>query len=117
MQSWNPTHRKVRDVWGTLIVSGTRQIEGFRKREKVCSFSAVNDSLLMWSHYGDNHRGFCIEYDLGTLSAEHFFCKNLYPVFYAKEFYSLRLFIEKLASAPRHDFRPMIPYVGHAAQV
>jgi hypothetical protein len=29
----------------------------------VCSLSAVSDSLLMWSHYAQHHRGFCVEYD------------------------------------------------------
>lgn len=29
----------------------------------VCSFSGVPDHLLMWSHYADHHRGFCVEYD------------------------------------------------------
>ena len=29
----------------------------------VCSFSAVGDHMLMWSHYAQHHRGFCVEYD------------------------------------------------------
>jgi len=29
----------------------------------VCSFSAVGDHLLMWSHYANHHHGFCVEYD------------------------------------------------------
>lgn len=29
----------------------------------ICSFSAVSNHLLMWSHYANNHRGFCVEYD------------------------------------------------------
>lgn len=29
----------------------------------ICSFSALRDHLLMWSHYADHHKGFCIEYD------------------------------------------------------
>ncbi len=28
----------------------------------IFSMSAVNDDILMWSHYADSHRGFCIEY-------------------------------------------------------
>lgn len=30
----------------------------------LCSFSKVNDSLLMWSHYCYNHKGVCIGLDL-----------------------------------------------------
>lgn len=29
----------------------------------VCSLSAVGDHMLMWSHYAQQHRGFCVEYD------------------------------------------------------
>lgn len=29
----------------------------------ILSMSAVPDSLLMWAHYGDSHRGFAIEFD------------------------------------------------------
>jgi len=29
----------------------------------ICCFSRVNDSILMWSHYGNKHKGFCIEFD------------------------------------------------------
>jgi hypothetical protein len=28
----------------------------------VCSFSASPDELLLWSHYADHHKGFCVEY-------------------------------------------------------
>ena len=30
---------------------------------KVACFSERKDSILMWSHYANNHTGFCIEYD------------------------------------------------------
>lgn len=35
----------------------------------ICSFSATSNHLLMWSHYANYHRGFCVEYDSreGTL--------------------------------------------------
>ena len=29
----------------------------------VCSFSCVNDDILMWSHYADSHRGICLEFN------------------------------------------------------
>jgi hypothetical protein len=29
----------------------------------VCCFSEKRDDLLMWSHYADGHRGFCLELD------------------------------------------------------
>jgi Protein of unknown function (DUF2971) len=33
----------------------------------VQCFSELFDNPLMWSHYADAHRGFCIEYDLNVL--------------------------------------------------
>ncbi len=87
------------------------KIQEFRKREKVCSFSTINDSLLMWSHYAEN-KGFCVEYDIQGLDEQHFFRKNLYPVLYTKEFYDLRPFMLRLAGGPRGDFRPMVPLVA-----
>ena len=29
----------------------------------ILCLTAVNDSMLMWSHYGDKHQGFCIEFE------------------------------------------------------
>lgn len=44
---------------------------------RVGCLSECNDSILMWSHYADNHRGICIEYDL--TNSIH---QKLYPVIY-----------------------------------
>jgi Protein of unknown function (DUF2971) len=57
--------------------------EGARWRDtiKCCSFSEVNDSILMWSHYADNHKGICIEYDFKNVSNRS--SENeLYPIRY-----------------------------------
>ncbi|WP_272151868.1 DUF2971 domain-containing protein [Tenacibaculum aiptasiae] len=32
------------------------------KNYKIACFSNVNNSNLMWSHYANNYRGFCVEY-------------------------------------------------------
>ena len=88
------------------------QLAAFKKLSKVCSFSEVSDSLLMWSHYADHHRGFCIEYDLAPLGAGHFFRKNLYPVVYSKDLYDLRPFMEGLTSGPRQQLKVMLPLVA-----
>lgn len=28
----------------------------------ICSFSEIPNDILMWSHYSDGHKGFCVEY-------------------------------------------------------
>ncbi len=33
------------------------------KKRGVCCFSENRDDLLMWAHYADSHRGFCLEFD------------------------------------------------------
>jgi hypothetical protein len=88
------------------IVKFLRQLQ---KRTKICSFSARNDSILMWSHYADNHRGFCIEYKLEGLEPSHPFRRKLYPVIYSDDLYDLAFFVESLAGPNRADFTPMAP--------
>lgn len=42
-----------------------KAIDTFTQRVKdigVCCFSRINDSILMWAHYGNSHRGFCLEF-------------------------------------------------------
>ena len=29
----------------------------------ICSFSEISNDILMWSHYSDSHKGFCIEFN------------------------------------------------------
>ena len=38
---------------------------------QIGCLSGINDSVLMWSHYADSHKGICIEYDI-----EHFTSKK-----------------------------------------
>lgn len=50
-----------------LLRSLVKMIEDFREKavnEKgISCFSETNDNLLMWSHYADKFRGFCLEFD------------------------------------------------------
>jgi hypothetical protein len=73
-----------------LANAAADNIAEWRKFAKICSFSEAPDTLLMWSHYADHHRGFCIEYDLESLgNPSHFFLRSLYPVLYSQDFYDL----------------------------
>ena len=52
----------------------------------VSCFSRINDSILMWSHYSNSHKGYCIKFDL--LEDQDFFMvpvivdyKDVYPYF------------------------------------
>jgi hypothetical protein len=54
-----------------LISDALSAVRQWRAVTKVSSSSEVSDSILMWSHYADNHRGFCVEYGLRGLASEH----------------------------------------------
>lgn len=56
----------------------------------VTCFSEVFDSILMWSHYGQNHSGICIEYDLLGMNEELSY--SPVPVLYKNTFPSLTRF-------------------------
>ena len=57
-----------------------------REDIRVASFSECKDSLLMWSHYADMHKGYCIEYkiDKNQNAREKLSRLNLLPVIYSK---------------------------------
>ncbi|MCX6600505.1 MAG: DUF2971 domain-containing protein [bacterium] len=40
-----------------------RVIDEIRSSIGVCCFSRIDNSIPMWSHYADGHKGICIEYD------------------------------------------------------
>jgi hypothetical protein len=58
-------------------------VSDFQQRGVAC-FSAKMDDILMWSHYADGHRGFCLEFDT---TYEPF--SKARPVIYAKTFPTL----------------------------
>jgi hypothetical protein len=62
-------------------------MDAIRGKVKACSFSERNDSVLMWSHYADQHKGFCIEYDTRALSANQ--QMRLFPVLYSPQLFDV----------------------------
>jgi hypothetical protein len=54
---------------------------------KICSFSGTKQSIIMWSHYADQHRGYCVEYETDSLPPEHLFVRMLYPVVYSEKLF------------------------------
>ncbi|PFP09389.1 hypothetical protein COJ90_21025 [Priestia megaterium] len=59
-------------------------------RTYISCFSEKKDSILMWSHYTNNHEGFCLEYDFteyAKTSAN--FLEALNPVIYDNKIFDL----------------------------
>lgn len=54
----------------------------FASQFKLCSFSELNDSMLMWAHYASYHQGFCVEYDLEKIPDKDYRRRFMYPVIY-----------------------------------
>jgi len=61
-------------------------IQNVTSKAGVSCFSKVNDSILMWAHYSNSHKGYCLKFDL--LKATQFFMvpviveyKKEYPYF------------------------------------
>lgn len=95
-----------------LVKGAISVLRQWRKLTKLCSFSAVNDSLLMWSHYADDHKGFCLEYNLECLKEDHELRRLLYPVVYSTQLYDLTRYAVKLVGPDRSKFNPISPLLG-----
>jgi hypothetical protein len=55
------------DAESSLLVSEMEREILKRYNRGVCCFSAVMDNPLLWSHYADEHKGFCIGYGLARV--------------------------------------------------
>lgn len=69
------------------VKEGLEQFERDKKSEKmqkrvfVACFSEINNSMLMWSHYAEQHTGLCIGYRLHDLIEKY----NCFPVIYSNQ--------------------------------
>jgi hypothetical protein len=85
----------------TLASLGSTQASHFREFFCLCSFSENLKSMLMWSHYADMHRGFCIEYALEKSESTNPLVVALHPVVYSdKRFDSTDHFINFANKTP-----------------
>jgi hypothetical protein len=93
------------------IFSAVESLRLMRHTTKICSFSAVHDSLLMWSHYAEDHAGLCIEYDIEPIDPQHHLRRHLFPVIYSKELHDLtEHLVAFAANSPdgTHEFDPLL---------
>lgn len=69
--------------------------EVLKKGYKICSFSENIESLFMWSHYADEHKGFAIEYDFSALPVTDLRCRFLWPVIYSENLFDASKFFKE----------------------
>jgi hypothetical protein len=67
----------------------TSSVSDRLRRFGVACFAPEWNMPLMWSHYGDSHKGFCVEYLVRPMSIWHTFVQL--PVTYASELPSICL--------------------------
>ncbi len=57
---------KANDYWHSIY---SDYKENINKKIGICSLTAKRDNLLMWAHYANSHKGFCVGIDKSILSA------------------------------------------------
>lgn len=58
------------------------KLQFMQESMRVSSFCENHNQFLMWSHYADSHKGFCIEYDLSLWKKGDLRKRILFPVVY-----------------------------------
>lgn len=81
-KSWSRYTNKAR---AEIESSLSKLNEDYQKNFLMCCFSEVIDNVLMWSHYSQNHTGFCIEYDIASLDYDDPLTYFMYPVIYTRK--------------------------------
>lgn len=86
-QNLQELKKDCRDALSSMVTS-------LQQHSYIGCFTEINDCPLMWGHYADSHKGFCLEYDLSSnpFYRENFNAnadchKHLYPVLYSRERY------------------------------
>jgi len=82
--------------------------ESHKESLKICSFSETPDSITMWSHYADQHRGFCIEYGVEELPPSDGFVRMLFPVVYSERLFDATRYFQA-AIRDRNKFNVLFP--------
>ncbi|SEG53995.1 Protein of unknown function [Bryocella elongata] len=97
------------DKWERLATS--KLPESHKESLKICSFSEKPDSITMWSHYADQHRGFCIEYGVQDLPPSDGFVRMLFPVVYSERLFDATRYFQA-AIRDRDKFNMLFPILA-----
>lgn len=79
-----------------------REIDRIQERVYLKAFTYAPNNNLMWSHYGDAHKGICVGYDFNKLRENRDnddVIEHLYPVQYSNTRFS-NLSAEQIATHP-----------------
>lgn len=83
IRTGSPMWKQLRQTMRQEIKSFRSTFEAMRSEMGVVCLSESDDSLLMWAHYANNHRGICVEYDLMEINKQLNFTPV--PIIYSNE--------------------------------
>ena len=93
-----PAMDQLQTQWHEQLLDGFNR--KLRSSLKISCFTEVNDSMLMWSHYGNSHKGICVEYDFSKLTLNDPRKRSLYPVNYSEQFLDATSLLMDMKNAP-----------------
>ena len=67
--------------------------ETSKRYSSIACFSESIESVLMWSHYADSHKGFALEYDFRPTLEQPIKNVGLFPVVYSEERFDISDYI------------------------
>lgn len=88
----------------TVIRRQCSEAEAELKRTGILSMSEVENEILMWSHYADQHRGFCIGFSLEGLRDD--FGTRQHPAEYDVQYDEPKPFSSLLKTYERSNHTP-----------
>ena len=82
-KAWHSRYSELNDPFEGLYINRSREgdLDALVSALRTCCFSTRCDSLLLWAHYADSHRGLCLEYELTNDE----FRGQFFPVRYSNE--------------------------------
>lgn len=78
-----------------------------KERVFVSFFSEIKDSILMWSHYANDHKGICIEFNFNELGIEDIRTRLLFPVIYNDILFDATRYLESMKN--NRKFNNLMP--------
>lgn len=76
----SPIWHEIKKTTNKSISVLRKEFETLKTSFGITCFSEVFDSLLMWSHYSNNHTGICVEYELLNMNKRMYY--SPVPVIY-----------------------------------
>lgn len=90
----NKTKDELSNMFRDKFEDIINQINNTKQKMGVRCFSETNDNLLMWAHYADSHKGYCVEYS--SIDLFNQFQTALVPVVYKIDYPKVGYFNDSL---------------------